>query len=131
MSKMQRTKGAKFERDVCDIFNSALGRDDIKRNIDQARDGGNDIDVGPLVVEVKIRKTLGTVYGWLQQAIDACAGRKYRNNGYDPRTGGESFDTPVIPIVVARQDGDTGPIVIIRLSDFLILTRDELKAHCE
>jgi hypothetical protein len=128
MSKMQRTKGAVFERDVCAIFSAALGTE-FKRNIGQARDGGNDIDVGPLVVEVKIRKTLGTVYGWLQQAITAVGISTYRVNGYEPLRGGESYDAPRIPIVVARQDGDTAPIVILRLSDFLILTRDELKAH--
>lgn len=127
MSKSQRTKGAGFEREVCDVFSSALGRT-FKRRIGQARDGGNDIDVGPLVVECKRRKTLGTVYGWLQQAIDACLGRRHYAPGEDP-----SLDRgePMIPVVVARQDGDTAPIVILRLSDFLTLTRDELLAHLE
>jgi hypothetical protein len=125
MGKMQRNKGSQFEREVCDLFTSALNPDEpFKRNIGQARDGGNDIDVGPLVVECKRRKTLGTVYGWLQQAIEAVRGRALQRY---PKT--DNHFTPMIPIVVARQDGDTAPIVILRLSDFLILTRDELRAH--
>ena len=135
MSKLSRTKGAKFERDVCDIFSDALGLegdDRIKRNIGQARDGGNDIDIGPLVVEVKIRKTLGTVYSWLQQAIEAAKDLFYDRDVMDDGEWlGSSVKEPMIPIVVARQDGDTSPIVILRLSDFIILTRDELKAHFE
>lgn len=126
MSALSRRKGSKFERDVCDAFSDALGLEGeqrIKRNIGQARDGGNDVDVGPLVVEVKIRKTLGTVYAWLQQAMDAARKRFFSLDNDET--------TPKIPIVVARQDGDTSPIVILRLSDFLILTRDELKAHYE
>lgn len=133
MSKSQRTKGAVFEREVCEIFTSALNpAEPFKRNIGQARDGGNDIDVGPLVVECKRRKTLGTVYGWLQQAIDACRGRTYTVDVMDDGEWLGSCETrPMIPAVVARQDGDTAPIVILKLSDFLKLTRDELKAHIE
>jgi hypothetical protein len=116
MGKSQRTKGAVFERDVRDAFGSALGRQ-FQRNIGQARDGGNDLDIGVLCVEVKIRKTLGTIYGWLQQSIASIP-------AFTRRTGVEK----PIPIVVARQDGDSSPLVILRLSDFLILTRDELVA---
>jgi hypothetical protein len=106
MSKSQRTKGAAFEREVCALFSSALGRE-VKRNIAQSRDGGYDIPVGPLRVECKRRKALGTVYGWLQQAIDAT-------------------EAPAVPCVVARQDGDVVPLVILRLGDFLELTRGRL-----
>jgi hypothetical protein len=116
MGRMQRNKGAVFERDVRDAFSAALGRA-FTRNIGQARDGGNDLDIGILCVEVKIRKTLGTVYGWLQQSIVSLPAFKQRTGVEHP-----------IPIVVARQDGDTSPLVICRLSDFLILTRDELVA---
>lgn len=118
MSASQRNKGASFERVVRDHFGDALGRE-FQRNIGQSRDGANDLDIGPLCVEVKIRKTLGTIYGWLQQSI-ASLPTFERKNGF-----------PGIPIVVARQDGDVAPLVIIRLSDFLKLTRDELLAHFE
>jgi hypothetical protein len=102
---------------VCDAFSEALGRK-VQRNIGQARDGGNDIDIGPLVVECKRRKTLGTVYGWLNQAIAAIGLRPA-----DP-------SRLQIPIVVARQDAGTS-IVIMRLEDFLELTTEELKFHVE
>ena len=125
MSKSQRNKGAGGEREVCEIFNNALNRDDIKRHIGQARDGGNDIDVGPLVVEVKRRKTLGTIYGWMQQAIDAVRGRTYPS-------AVERIPEPRIPVVVFRQDGDTSWMVMMRLNDWLKFgVRDELLAHFE
>jgi len=125
VSKSQRNKGAGGEREVCEIFNNALNRDDIKRHIGQARDGGNDIDVGPLVVEVKRRKTLGTIYGWMQQAIDAVRGRTYPS-------AVERIPEPRIPVVVFRQDGDTSWMVMMRLNDWLKFgVRDELLAHFE
>lgn len=120
MGKLQRNKGHQFERDVRDAFAAAYNRP-LHRNIGQARDGGNDLDVGPFCVEVKIRKTLGTVYAWLQQAIAALPEFRERNPDIDH----------AVPIVVARQDGDTSPLVILRLSDFLALTRDEVLATPE
>lgn len=135
MGKMQRNKGASFERDVCKIFSADLrpGGPEFKRNIGQARDGGNDIDVGPLVIEVKIRKTLGTVYGWLQQAIVAATERSWAMTTGPASQALRSSAVPPaesthVPIVVARQDGDCSPIVILRLSDFLTLTREKLIA---
>lgn len=114
MGKSQRTKGAVYEREVSAEFSAALGQE-FKRNIGQARDGGNDIDVGPLVVECKRRKTLTTIEGWFQQALLA-ANRRPAVEGAKP-----------IPTVVAR--ADNGPsFVMIRLTDFLTLTRDELRA---
>lgn len=99
MSKSQRTKGATYEREVCDVFTAALGRK-IQRHIGQARDGGNDITVGPLVIECKRRKTLGTVESWFNQAIAA----KKKDSD--------------IPIVVARSDGGKS-FVMISLDDFI------------
>jgi len=129
MGKSQRNKGAGFEREVCDVFTAALGLDaenKIKRNIGQARDGGNDIDIGPLVVECKRRKTLGTVYGWLQQAIDSLQGRARQKS---KSTGDYSFHA-MLPVVVAREDNGV-PIVIMRLNDFLQITVDELREYFE
>ena len=42
MSKSQRTKGAAFEREVVNIIKEALG-EQVKRNLDQWRDGGHEI----------------------------------------------------------------------------------------
>jgi hypothetical protein len=60
---------------------------------------------------VKRRKTLGTVYGWLQQAIAAKIGQT-APTPTEPERPGKT------PIVVARQDGGQW-IVILRLTDFL------------
>lgn len=124
MGKMQRTKGASYEREVCDAFGAALGVK-VQRMIGQARDGGADIlDVKPLVIEAKRRKTLGTVMGWLSQCMAAAFGRcSCAVDGgicdtcsYILTAGG----APVrkVPIVVAREDQGES-IVIMRLIDFL------------
>lgn len=114
MSASQRTKGATYEREVADEFNTALDLPParkIKRHIGQSRDGGNDLTVGPLVVECKRRKTLGTVESWLAQAEAATA-----------RADGQ------VPIVVGRQDKGTS-LVIMRLEDFLEQFGDVLREH--
>jgi len=106
LGKSQRTKGAAGEREVCAIFATALQRD-VKRHIGQARDGGNDITVRPLSIEVKRRKSLKTFMDWWRQAKAACTP--------------ESF----IPVVVMREDN--GPwLVSLTLADFLYLTSDKL-----
>ena len=102
MGKSQRTKGAVFEREVAKQFSAAYG-EDFLRNIGQARDGGNDIDIGRFRVECKRRKTLGTVEGWLTQATAACG-------------------VGHVPIVVARSDGGAA-MVLLSLEDFLALTK--------
>jgi hypothetical protein len=81
----------------------------IKRNIGQARDGGNDLNVGPLVVECKRRKTLKVFTSWMQQAIDATPPGK-------------------VPVVVARQDQGES-IIILRLEDYLTLHGPQLKTE--
>ena len=101
MSKSQRNKGAGYEREVCDVLTVATGRK-IQRHIGQARDGGNDITVGDLVIECKRRKTLGTVEGWLAQATAAKVSEKQA------------------AVVVARSDGGES-LAILSLSDFLKL----------
>jgi hypothetical protein len=118
LGKSQRTKGASFEREVCDIFTASLGQK-FKRNIGQARDGGNDIDVAHLVVECKRRKTLGTVESWLAQA-DAAV--KTREDSHAAR--GEVVEQ-YVPLVVGRSDGGE-PLAILYLEDFLTLTGDEI-----
>jgi len=99
MSKSQRNKGAGYEREVCDVLTSAAGRK-IQRHIGQARDGGNDITVGKLIIECKRRKTLGTVEGWLRQAEAA------------------KVSAEQAAVVVARSDGGQS-IAILPLTDLL------------
>lgn len=93
------------------MFSAALGIT-VKRNIGQSRDGGNDINVGPLVVECKRRKTLGTVESWLLQAAAAC-------------------DTSAhIPIVVGRSDNGRS-LVVLDLDHFIDLTQERLLEETE
>lgn len=103
MSKMQRTKGATYEREICAVLSAACGRD-IKRNIGQARDGGNDIDFGNFRLECKRRARLGTVEGWLKQAADACV------------------TSDQLPVVVARSDAGKS-LAILSLDHFLLLVK--------
>lgn len=91
MGRSQRVKGATFERDIA----NELG---AKRNIGQARDGGDDITLGRFRIECKRRKRLGTVQAWLAQAQAACA---------------QAGD---IPVVVAREDHGEA-LVIMRFAD--------------
>ena len=67
MSASQRRKGAGGEREVCALLNSEFGTN-AARNLDQARDGGTDIHLGPFQIEVKRRKRVGNLYEWLGQA---------------------------------------------------------------
>ena len=101
MSKYQRTKGAVYEREVCARLSKHAGRE-IKRNIGQARDGGNDIDFGNFRLECKRRAKLGTIEKWLKQATDAC------------KTSDQ------IPAVVARSDAGKS-MVFLSLDNFLLL----------
>lgn len=107
---MQRTKGAAYEREIMNKFSLAFNRV-FKRNIGQARDGGNDGDVGPLVLEMKRRKSLKTLMSWYTQAAVASLSRP-----------------DSVPVVVMREDG--GPsMVLLSLDDFIRLTRHEIGSY--
>jgi Holliday junction resolvase len=117
MGASQRTKGAVFERDIATLFSDVFGRV-VKRNIGQARDGGDDITMGPLAVECKRRKTMTTMYSWLKQAEKAV-------------TQLDLFgDTPRIPVVVARADNE-GAVVVMRLEQFLELAGPEIRRRMD
>jgi hypothetical protein len=116
MSKSQRTKGAAYERELAQIFTAFLG-EPVKRNIGQARDGGNDIDFGPFVVEAKRRKSLKTLRGWYAQAVAAA---ESRFDGYGD----------VYPVVVMREDSGSS-MVLLSLPDFLDLARERFASHPE
>jgi hypothetical protein len=122
MGKSQRTKGAVFEREVAKLFSGYFGRE-FKRNIGQARDGGNDIDVGLLVIEAKRRASLKVLRQWMQQATEAAVARLQRK-------GGTVYDH--VPIVVMREDSGEQAMVLIGINDFIHLTgkavRDSLEA---
>ena len=102
---MQRDKGATFEREIANDLSADFGIT-VKRHIGQARDGGEDINVPPFVIECKRRQGIA-VYEWLHQCEAACK------------------ELGQIPVVVARADREE-PIVILRYSDFKKLAREEV-----
>ena len=98
MGKMQRTKGATYERE---IVHTLVDRGYIAaRNLTQTRDGGADIILQDFIIECKRRASIA-IYDWLDQATLAAKGRKR-------------------PVVVARGDRRES-VVILRLEDFLDL----------
>ena len=103
MSAYERRRGANFEREVSGYLSERLGRV-VKRKLGQARDSGDDIQVGRFRIECKRRASIAA-YAWLEQCIDAC--------GSD------------IPVVIARADGQE-PIAILRLDDLVPLIAGEL-----
>lgn len=93
MGKMQRRKGAAYEREIA----NAIG---AKRNIGQARDGGDDITHEGYRIECKRRAKLGPMVQWMEQAKASCTS--------DAET----------PVVVCRGDGGES-LVILRFSDWV------------
>ena len=62
-----RRKGQTGEREVAAMLSENLGGE-FKRNLDQTRDGGGDIDCGRYLVEVK-RVQRASVAAWWKQAV--------------------------------------------------------------
>ena len=104
MGKLQRTRGAAYEREVCDVLTKKFGTK-VSRKLGQARDGGDDIEVGPLIIECKRRRGIA-IYEWLDQVNKAAK------------------DSDRLPVVVARADGRRS-VAILDLEDFLALVPDD------
>jgi hypothetical protein len=104
VSKSQRDKGAAAEREVCAILAESLGAP-IKRKLGQARDGGDDIEIGKFRIEVKRRETVA-IDAWCEQ-VEACT------------------EIGQVPVVVYRRNGKPWRVVL-RLEDFIPLMRGEL-----
>ena len=104
MSASQRRKGAAGERELAQILSEQLGWV-VKRNIGQARDGGDDITTGQFRWECKRRAKL-SVYEFMDQVEAAC------------RPGD-------IPIVAMRADGKNW-LVMMKLEDAIPMIRGEL-----
>lgn len=104
MGKMQRNKGAGFERDIVNDLRSVLGID-IGRNLSQTRDSGGDIVLDRFVIECKRRASIA-VYDWMKQCENSCEDNQK-------------------PIVVCRADGEKA-LAIMRWSDFMTLLGNEL-----
>jgi len=102
MSKSQRNKGASGERDVCNLIKEHLGVD-VKRNLNQTREGGADIKMPPFSIEVKRRARIGNIYDWMVQSQKSCS-------------DGEK------PIVICRADRRDW-LVVMPISQFLQLVK--------
>lgn len=101
---MSRNKGAAAERELAAILSDELGFV-VKRKLGQARDSGDDIQVGKFRIEAKRRETLA-LPAWCRQIEEHCG-------------LGE------VPVVAYRQNGQPWRIVM-KLEDFLPLMRGEL-----
>jgi hypothetical protein len=112
--KSQRQKGAQFEREVATYLSNLAGQT-VERHLGQARDGGEDIDALGITWECKRRKSLRTLYAWMDQAARAW-----------PRSARELFPTPV-PAVVLRADNEEA-LVVVRLADLQEFTRRVARA---
>lgn len=99
-----RNKGAAGERELAALLSDQLGQV-VKRKLGQARDGGDDIQVGRFRIEVKRRERLQVVE-WCEQ-VEACA------------AAGE------VPVLAFRRNGEPWRVVL-RLDDFIPLMRGEL-----
>ena len=107
--KSSRTKGAAAEREVCQIIRDIL-LVDVNRNLDQTRDGGNDIDLGKYKLEIKRQETLA-LPTWCRQVELAC------NNDE-------------IPVVVYRTSREPWRVVL-PLEEFLLLLKaNNDNRHC-
>jgi hypothetical protein len=71
--RMARNKGARGENELSKILTDELGFE-VKRKLGQARDGGDDIQIGKYRIEVKRREAL-RLDDWCQQ-IEACCDPK-------------------------------------------------------
>ena len=104
--KLNKSRGAAFEREVAEMFRDRLGVQ-AKRRLGQAREGGHDIDLPSLlrlVTEAKRTKTGQLRLPWLIQATEAMTHESQ------------------IPLVVTRGDG-ADPVAIMWFEDLLTILK--------
>ena len=105
MAKISRDRGASTEREICNYLSDWLGVKCV-RKLGQARDSGEDISVPPFRIEVKRRRS----FAGLKFLLQCENGAKQKE----------------IPIAIVRVDGDTEPIVMLRLNKFIKFMREEI-----
>lgn len=106
MGASQRRKGAAGEREWCDYL-AAHGFPGAQRALGQARDGGGDVPLPPVLYEVKRRGGGIAVREWLDQVAQAVI----------------QYQGCEIPAVAMREDGRKDWMVLLRAEDFLDLLR--------
>ena len=99
--RTSRNKGAGAEREFTAIVNAALGTN-VARKLGQAREGGDDVQLGNYRIEVKRRETL-SIMAWCRQ-VEACC------------KAGE------VPVVAFRQNSQEWRCVL-KLNDLLTLIK--------
>jgi hypothetical protein len=105
MGKLQRQRGASFEREIVSDLATTLGVV-TRRNLTQYQvSNEGDLIVGDYVIECKRRRKIA-VYEFMEQAEDACSGKQ-------------------TPIVVMRADGKK-TLAMMRWDDFMKLLGNEL-----
>lgn len=113
MGAYQRRKGHNGEREIAGILADRLGVP-VRRTLGQSRGGsaaaGADIRLGRWGLEIKRRKRLTTLVGWMEQAA--------------PKNAPQA-DLGAFPAVLMREDGGEW-MVLCRLDDWLRLAREEL-----
>lgn len=70
MGRMQRSKGARGERELANLLAEHLGTE-ISRNLLQTRQGGHDLDGLPFALEVKRHEQLNLNAWWTQATRQA------------------------------------------------------------
>jgi Holliday junction resolvase len=101
----KRAKGAGGERELAGILSDELGFV-VTRNLNQARDGGDDLTIQKFRIEVKRHERL-SVMAWCEQVEKTC------------RQGD-------VPVVAFRQNGESWRVVL-KLDDFIPMLRDQLE----
>lgn len=104
--KASRDRGIRFEKEIATDASIAF-RTIVKRKLAASRDGGDDLEVGPLSIECKRRQSLA-IPEWIRQA-EANAGGK-------------------IPVVVFRRDNEPA-YAVVRWSDLLDMITGFVRWH--
>ena len=99
--RMSRNKGAGAEREFAALVSAALGVE-VKRKLGQAREGGDDLQLGKYRFEIKRRETLA-IMAWVRQ-IEACV---------------EKWEVPVVAFRQSQQEWRC----VIKLKDLLDLLK--------
>jgi len=100
MSASQRNKGAAGEREWCDYLRQRGYA--VQRALGQARDGGGDVPMPPILWEVKRRSGI-SARKFLDQAAVAVV----------------QYKGCRIPAVAMREDGRTDWMVLLKADDFM------------
>jgi Holliday junction resolvase len=107
--RTSRNKGAGAERELATTLTEELGFC-VKRKLSQARDSGDDIQIGKYRIEVKRREKLA-IMDWCRQ-VEACTAASE------------------VPLVAFRQNGQPWRVVI-KLEHLIPLLREDVAAMAE